>query len=87
MDEESIDSKGTGPRLLTTPALAKRLGISVRTIQRWRTFGFISPADFVAGRPRWRVAEVKKAVVDATFSGKRRPRIQPRRKLDDEGPR
>jgi predicted site-specific integrase-resolvase len=42
------------PGLLTTAQLSKRLGISVRTLQRWRVDGWITPdLVTVGGQARW----------------------------------
>lgn len=76
---EAVNLRG----LVNTPALAERLGFSQRSIQQWHRFGIITPAAIVSGRPRWRVADVRRTLIEATFSGKRRPYV---RKPRPEGP-
>jgi hypothetical protein len=50
----SVDQVPPRPRLLTSQQLADKLGMSVRSVQRWRTKGWITPT-FVtpAGHTRW----------------------------------
>jgi DNA-binding transcriptional MerR regulator len=61
----------TEPRdLISTGELAKRLGFTPRTIQRWRERGWIKPAIVAprSGRARWVEADVREQLrqVDLT---------------------
>jgi|tagenome__1003787_1003787.scaffolds.fasta_scaffold20198515_1 DNA-binding transcriptional MerR regulator len=64
----------TGPGdLISTGELAKRLGFTPRTIQRWRERGWIKPAIVAprSGRARWIEADVREQLrqVDLTEDG------------------
>jgi DNA-binding transcriptional MerR regulator len=49
-----------GRRLIGTAELAKALGVSTRTIQRYRAEGLITPAEeTLGGRARWIEADVR----------------------------
>jgi DNA-binding transcriptional MerR regulator len=56
--------------LISTGELAKRLGFTPRTIQRWRERGWITPAIVAprSGRARWIEADVREQLrqVDLT---------------------
>ncbi|MGH8965773.1 MAG: helix-turn-helix domain-containing protein [Actinomycetes bacterium] len=49
--------------LLTTAELAKRLGVSPRTLQRWRNEGWIKPEwTTIGGQARWIETDVREQV-------------------------
>jgi DNA-binding transcriptional MerR regulator len=67
----------TGRQLISTSELAKALGVSARTVQRYRADGLITPAEeTLGGRARWIEADVREEM--------RRIREQ-RRAETDEG--
>lgn len=67
----------TGRPLISTSELAKALGVSARTIQRYRSEGLITPAEeTLGGRARWIETDVREEM--------RRIREQ-RRAETDEG--
>jgi Predicted transcriptional regulators len=50
-------------RLLTTAELARALGLSARTIQRYRQAGLIRPAEVsLGGHARWDVDDVREQI-------------------------
>ncbi len=50
-------------RLLLTSELAQRLGVSPRTLQRWRNAGWIKPAwTTIGGQARWIESDVREQV-------------------------
>ena len=50
----------TTPRLVTTSELARALGLHMRTIQRYRAEGLITPElETKGGHARWDVEKVK----------------------------
>jgi DNA-binding transcriptional MerR regulator len=50
----------TAPRLVTTSELARALGLHMRTIQRYRAEGLITPeVETKGGHARWDVDSVK----------------------------
>jgi DNA-binding transcriptional MerR regulator len=50
----------TTPRLVTTSELARALGLHMRTIQRYRAEGLITPeVETKGGHARWDVEQVK----------------------------
>jgi DNA-binding transcriptional MerR regulator len=51
----------TTPRLITTRELARQIGLSERTIQRYRAEGLITPEiESKGGHARWDVESVKR---------------------------
>jgi DNA-binding transcriptional MerR regulator len=51
----------TTPRLVTTRELARQIGLSERTIQRYRAEGLITPEiESKGGHARWDVESVKR---------------------------
>jgi DNA-binding transcriptional MerR regulator len=50
----------TTPRLITTSELARALGLHMRTIQRYRAEGLITPeVETKGGHARWDIEKVK----------------------------
>lgn len=53
-----------GERLLTLAEVTERLGISARTLRRWRQRGLL-PAIRIAGTVRIRLADLERALADS----------------------
>lgn len=65
---------------VTTGVAARALGIHIRTLQKWRTDGLVTPATFTArGIPRWDVEELRRQVAAVGKAADER-----RRHNDDE---
>lgn len=70
----------TNGEYVTTGAAARALGVHVRTLQKWRTDGLVTPAAFTArGIPRWDVEDLRRQVTAAGKAADIRRRHQ-----DDE---
>ncbi|WP_193009576.1 helix-turn-helix domain-containing protein [Roseomonas sp. FDAARGOS_362] len=53
-----------GERLLTLAEVTERLGISARTLRRWRQHGLL-PTVRIAGTVRIRLADLERALADS----------------------
>ena len=61
-----------GRRLISTGELAKALGITPRTIQKYRAQGLITPAEeTIGGRARWIEADVREQMRQAREQARR----------------
>jgi predicted site-specific integrase-resolvase len=50
--------------LMTTAEIARAIGVSNPTINRWRTLGIIDPTVSIGGTIRWTLAEVIQGLRD-----------------------
>lgn len=68
----------TGPRLLDAHGLARRFGVSVGTIRRWKSWGFIEVAAMRGPTPLYNAAAARRRMFDAVATGKKRVYIRPK---------